>query len=103
MRGSQNREEYRGLQTHTEESFWEVNSLIACALVRRGVAWCRSQASLSKRAQSTTLTSLRLESTICRRSESHYRKRPLQILAFPNAICIQRFTAGAQQLVAAIV
>ena len=55
-----NLEEHRGLATHTAQYFWEVKSLIACALTRSGVAWCQWPASLSKRAQSTTLTSLRV-------------------------------------------
>src|SRR6476646_7839295 len=50
---------------------------------------------LSKRAPSTTRTSLRLESTICGLSESDYRKTPLRILAFRDAVCIQRFANAA--------
>ncbi len=51
---------------------------------------------LSKRAQSTTLTSLRLESTICERSQTVYRKTLLQILQFCDVICIQRVTGRPQ-------
>jgi hypothetical protein len=43
---------------HTGSSFWRLKTLIACALRRFGVAQCCSQASLSKRAPSTTRTSL---------------------------------------------
>jgi hypothetical protein len=59
MRQAQNLDEHRGLPTHTDESFWRANSLIAYALTCLGVARCRSTASLSKRAPSTTRTSLR--------------------------------------------
>ena len=58
---------------------------------------------LSKRAPSTTRTSLRLESAICGRSGSDYRKTLLQILLFCDAICIQRFTDGADSIVMEIV
>src|SRR4051812_27232143 len=47
---------------------------------------------LSKRAPSTTRTSLRLESTICERSAPDYRKTLIQNLAFPDAVCNQRAT-----------
>ena len=40
------------------DSFGTRKSLITCALRRFGVAWCRSRNSLSKRAPSTTRTSL---------------------------------------------
>ena len=58
---------------------------------------------LSKRAQSTTLPSLRLESAICGRSGSDYRKTLLQILLFCDATCIQQFTDGADSIVMEIV
>src|SRR5687768_2855918 len=58
---------------------------------------------LSKRAPSTTRTSLRLESIVCERSGSDYRKTLLQILLFCDAICIQRFTDGADSIVMEIV
>ena len=43
IRQAQNLDEHRGLQTHTEESFWRANSLIAYALTSLGVARCRSR------------------------------------------------------------
>ena len=68
--------------------------------------------SFSKRAQSTTLTSLRLESIICGRSGTDYRKTLLQILAVPgyglySAICgrasvVRRRNCVRPQNVAAI-
>jgi len=75
IRQARNLEEHRGLQTYTEESFWRANSLIAYALTCLGVARCRSTSSLSKRAPSTTRTSLRLESTRYERSEQCIAKR----------------------------
>ena len=51
---------------------------------------------LSKRAQSTTLTSLLLESTICEQSGTVYRKTLLQIVLIPDAIWIQQFTGAAR-------
>jgi hypothetical protein len=71
--------------------------------VRVGVRQHARPESISKRAQSTTLTSLRLESAICGRSGSDYRKTLLQILLFCDAICIQRFTDGADSIVMEIV
>jgi hypothetical protein len=61
IRQVQNIDEHRGLRTHTELSLWKVKSLTACALTCSGVSQCWSPASLSKRAPSTTRTSLRLE------------------------------------------
>src|SRR5580765_5180986 len=58
---------------------------------------------LSKRAPSTTRTSLRLESTVCGRSGSDYRKTLLQILLLRDAICIQQFTSRTKPNVAEIV
>src|SRR5688572_6509460 len=66
-------------------------------------ASARASGIIFKRAQSTTLTSLRLESAICGRSGSDYRKTLLQILLFCDAICIQRFTDGADSIVMEIV
>ena len=45
---------------HTEESFWRANSLIAYALTCLVLTRYRSTSSLSKRAPSTTRTSLHL-------------------------------------------
>ena len=53
---------------------------------------------LSKRAPSTTRTSLRLESMICGRSGSDYRKTLLQILVFRDAVCIQRFADAPRSI-----
>jgi hypothetical protein len=52
-REAQNLDEHRGLQTHTEKSFWTTDSLTAYALTCLGVARHRSTASLSKRAPSS--------------------------------------------------
>ena len=41
---------------------------------------------LSKRARSTTPTSLRLESTVCEQSRADYRRNVLQILPFPQRV-----------------
>src|SRR5437879_5054426 len=49
---------------------------------------------LSKRAPSTTRTSLRLESTICERSEIVYRKTLLQVVRFLKEFLIERLTDG---------
>ena len=51
---------------------------------------------LSKRAQSTTLTSLRLESAICEQSEIVYRKTLLQMVLFRDEIWIQQFTGSLE-------
>ena len=61
-------------------------SLIGSALVGFRVLQHARADSISKRARSTTPTSLRLESTSCKRSGSDYRKMPLQILLSWNAI-----------------
>jgi hypothetical protein len=53
-------------------------------------------ASISKRAQSTTLTSLRLESTICEQPGTGCRKTLLQTVLSPDVICIQRFADNAE-------
>jgi len=73
IREAQNLDEHRGLQTHTEKSFWTTNSLIAYALTCLGVARYRSTASLSKRAPSTTRTSLpfRINDLRSRRGRVH--------------------------------
>ena len=47
---------------------------------------------LSKRAPSTTRTSLRLESMICEQSETVYRKTLLRIVLFRDQTGIQQFT-----------
>jgi len=75
MRQAQSLDEHRGLQTHTEESFWKANSLIAYALTwrrssARAMARCLAEAP-SPRRRTTTRTSLRLlESTVCERSST---------------------------------
>ena len=58
IRRAQDLKKHRRLRTHTELLSWKVKSLISCALSHVGVRWCRWPASLSKRAPSTTRTSL---------------------------------------------
>jgi hypothetical protein len=60
IRGLKNPQGYRGLQGHTERYFQAANSLRACALRSLRIPRRSSQASLSKRAPSTTRHSLRL-------------------------------------------
>ncbi len=62
------------------------------ALVGFGVRQHARTESISKRARSTTPTSLRLESTTCGRSRTVSRKTLLQIAQFLDAIQIQWFT-----------
>ena len=77
IRQAQNPEEHRSLWTHTGGSFWKGNSLIACALSRSEVRQCRWRASISKRAPSTTRTSLRFRINELRTASTNYRTRPV--------------------------
>jgi hypothetical protein len=95
--------QHHHLRGHAEADQCCGKSLIRSALVRFGVRQHARGESISKRAPSTTRTSLRLESTICERSETVYRKRLLQILLFGHAIWIQRFTDAPRVVIAEIV
>src|SRR5436190_20504588 len=67
-------------------------SLMESALVGFDVRQHARRESISKRAPSTTRTSLRfLESTICEQPETVYRKTLPQFVLFHDVICIQRF------------
>ena len=66
---------HRDLREHSNahQCCWE--SLVGSASVRVGVRQHARPESISKRAPSTTRTSLRLESTTCERSANDYRTR----------------------------
>ena len=66
--------QHRHLRGHAEADRCCGKSLIRSALVRFGVRQHARKESISKRAPSTTRTSLRLESTICERSKPDYRE-----------------------------
>ena len=59
IRQAQNLEEHRGLRAHSAWQLEKAKSLIACALPPFEVRQCGWRASFSKRARSTTPTSLR--------------------------------------------
>ena len=82
---------HRRLRGHVDAYRCCGKSLIGIALVGFGVRQHARAESISKRAQSTTLTSLRLESTICEQPETVYRKTLPQFVLFRDVICIQRF------------
>ena len=103
IRQARNFEEHRGLRTHNEWSFWRVKSLIACALARVGVAQCGWRASFSKRARSTTPTSLRFRINYLRTARHSLAQNPLQIASFSDPICIQRFADTPKPSAAGIV
>lgn len=73
-------------------------SLMESALVRVDVRQHTRPASISKRAQSTTLTSLRLESTICERSQTRLSHVGCNLLAFYDRLSIQRLTSHEEKL-----
>jgi len=67
--------QHRHLRGHAEADRCCGKSLIGSALVGFGVRQHARRESISKRAPSTTRTSLRLESITYERSGSHYRTR----------------------------
>ena len=69
------RGKHRDLRGHADAHRCCVKSLIGSALVGFGVRQHARPESISKRAPSTTRTSLRLESTTCERSANDYRTR----------------------------
>ena len=87
---------HRRLRGHVDAYRCCVKSLIGSALVGFDVRQHARAESISKRAQSTTLTSLRLESMICEQSETVYRKTLLQIVLFRDQTGIQQFTGSLE-------
>ena len=79
------------LRGHSDAHHCCGKSLMGTALLRFDVRQHARPQSISKRAPSTTRTSLRLGIHSLRRSEIVYRKTLLQIVLFRDAICIQRF------------
>jgi hypothetical protein len=75
---------------HIKRSFGKGRSLIACALKRFEMGWWRSHASLSKRAPSTTRTSLRFRINDLRAAERNYRTRRRLTCAFSHHVWIQQ-------------
>jgi hypothetical protein len=72
-------------------------------LVRFRVRQHARRESISKRARSTTPTSLRLKPTTCGQSDTAERKTLLQIPMFLDAIWIQRSTDVRERIVVGIV
>ena len=94
---------HRDLRGHAEADRCCAKSLLGNALVRFSVRQHARRESISKRARSTTPTSLRLKPTTCGQSDTAERKTLLQIPMFLDAIWIQRSTDVRERIVVGIV
>ena len=94
---------HRDLRGHAEADRCCAKSLLGNALVRFSVRQHARRESISKRARSTTPTSLRLKPTTCEQSDTAERKTLLQIPMFLDAIWIQRSTDVRERIVVGIV
>jgi hypothetical protein len=87
---------HRDLQGHSDAHHCCGTSLMRSALLSAtGIN--------SKRAPSTTRTSLRLESTVCERSSIRVSQDALYDYCSRTLACIQRFTDGSERMVEEIV
>jgi hypothetical protein len=82
------------IRGHSEAHRCCEKSLMESALVHCGVRQCAWPESISKRAPSTTRTSLRLsKSTTCERPAADYRTRRRSSEPFLNLVCTEWFDA----------
>jgi len=91
------------LRGHADADRCCVKSLMRIVLVGFDVRQHARRESISKRAPSTTRTSLRLESTSCERSESRLSHAGTEFTAFFQEASIQGVTGGEPLTVARIV
>ncbi len=95
--------EHRSLPTHTEGHRCRGKCLAGSALLRFDVRRYAAPESISKRAPSTTRTSLRLESSAYEQPEPRLPQARTDFLVFFDHLWIQRFTSKHGQIATRIV